>query len=103
MRENPLLDVMNRELASAGAGLVGNGDLLRGIELALLDINLGHETSAAIADALLARGIPFVFATDYGEGGPLAGQYPGVPVLNKPYDDGQLRQSFGTLLAEPVP
>ena len=31
MSENPLLDAMNRELASAGADLVGNGDVLRGI------------------------------------------------------------------------
>ena len=31
MSENPLLDAMNHELAAAGTGLVGNGDVLRGI------------------------------------------------------------------------
>lgn len=31
MKQNPLLEAMNRELADAGSGLVGNGDLLRGI------------------------------------------------------------------------
>jgi PAS domain S-box-containing protein len=31
VRDNPLLDVLNRELASAGDGLVGNGEVLRGI------------------------------------------------------------------------
>jgi light-regulated signal transduction histidine kinase (bacteriophytochrome) len=92
-------DVATASSAARALAIIEQGD----IELALLDINLGRETSAAIADALLARGVPFVFATGYGEGGPLAGRYPGVPVLNKPYDDGQLRQAFGALLAEAVP
>jgi len=32
---------------------------------AILDINLGGEMAFPVADALLARGVPFVFATGY--------------------------------------
>jgi hypothetical protein len=32
---------------------------------AILDINLGGEMAFPVADALMARGIPFIFATGY--------------------------------------
>jgi CheY-like chemotaxis protein len=35
------------------------------IDIACLDINLGGETSFAVADALAARGIPFVFVSTH--------------------------------------
>ena len=36
-------------------------------DVAVLDVNLSGETSFAIADRLLDLGLPFVFATGYGE------------------------------------
>jgi DNA-binding response OmpR family regulator len=36
------------------------------IDLAVLDINLGGGPGFTVADALKARGVPFVFATGYG-------------------------------------
>ena len=39
------------------------------IDAAVLDLNLGGVRSYPIADALTERGIPFVFATGYGEDG----------------------------------
>ena len=54
------------------------------LDLAILDINLGEERSYPIADALSARGIPFVFATGYGSKG-LDPAYRGFPVVQKPF------------------
>lgn len=52
---------------------------------AVLDLNLAGESSGAVADALAARGVPFVVATGYGAAG-LPQGHRGVPVLPKPYD-----------------
>jgi len=38
-------------------------------DLALLDVNIGHETIDPVADAIAARGLPFVFTTGYGRAG----------------------------------
>lgn len=40
-----------------------------GVDLALLDVNLGHETIDPVADALAAKGCPFVFTTGCGRAG----------------------------------
>ena len=53
-------------------------------EFAVLDLNLAGETSEPIADALLARGVPFVVASGYGASG-VPSKHAGVPVLAKPY------------------
>jgi light-regulated signal transduction histidine kinase (bacteriophytochrome) len=53
--------------------------------LALLDINLGDQTSFPIADRLLQAGIPFLFATGYGEQAQLPHQHAGRMVVQKPY------------------
>lgn len=54
-------------------------------DLALLDVNLGDETSFAIADRLAASNVPFVFATGYGEGIAQAHSHSDAPILQKPY------------------
>jgi light-regulated signal transduction histidine kinase (bacteriophytochrome) len=53
--------------------------------LALLDINLGEETSFAVAERLIERGIPFLFATGYGDQAQLPPAFMHVSVLQKPY------------------
>ena len=53
--------------------------------LALLDINLGQETSFAIAERLIERGIPFLFATGYGDQAQLPPAFAHISVLQKPY------------------
>lgn len=60
-------------------------------EAAVLDVNLGGEPVYAVADALLARGTPFVLATGYGEMGVAEG-YRAAPVLQKPFEQGELEQ-----------
>ncbi len=51
----------------------------------VLDLNLAGETSAPVADALAARGIPYVIATGYGVAGLPPGHKQAI-VLAKPYD-----------------
>ncbi len=53
-------------------------------DLAILDVNLNGEPISPVADALVARGVPFVFATGYGEHG-LPGPYRDRPTLKKPF------------------
>lgn len=53
--------------------------------LAMLDINLGDHMSFLVADRLLALGVPFLFATGYGEQAELPDQHKGRIVMQKPY------------------
>jgi CheY-like chemotaxis protein len=53
-------------------------------DLALLDVNLDGHQSFPVADILVARGIPFVFATGYGAAG-IAQAFRSRPVLVKPF------------------
>ena len=53
-------------------------------DLAILDVNLNGQTIAPVADALVARGKPFVFSTGYGEHG-LPEAHRGRPTLKKPF------------------
>lgn len=55
-------------------------------DVAVLDVNLGEETSQTVAEALVARGIPFVFATGYADAIVLPEGMGHVPLVRKPYD-----------------
>src|SRR5262249_477527 len=63
-----------RALERAGAEVIGPAPAVEAAldaleqtapDGAILDINLGGEMAFPVADALLARGVPFVFATGY--------------------------------------
>ena len=54
-------------------------------DAAVLDVNLGQETSLPIADELRAAGVPWIFATGYGEQLQLPPVHQGTPVIQKPY------------------
>jgi CheY-like chemotaxis protein len=66
-------------------------------DVAILDVHLQHESAYPVAEALIARGIPFVFATGYGERG-LPDTYRGRPVLQKPFAKDDLERVLKTLL-----
>ncbi|HWF78056.1 MAG TPA: response regulator [Caulobacteraceae bacterium] len=51
-------------------------------DVALLDVNLCGEPVYPVADALEARGVPFAFATGYGEGHDP--RFKDAPLLGKP-------------------
>lgn len=54
--------------------------------MAVLDINLRGETSVALADALSTRGVPFIFATGYGDQVHIPERFRHIPKVSKPYD-----------------
>ena len=66
--------------------------------IAMLDINLGDRTSFAVADELLRRGVPFLFATGYGEQAKLPQPHADRPVLQKPYTLENVAGALATLL-----
>lgn len=72
-------------LAAAGM-LVDRG----GFDVAVLDIRLGTESIAPLAERLLADGIPIVFLTGYGEIDVLPESLRALPRLAKPCDPDQL-------------
>ena len=56
------------------------------VDAAILDVNLGGETTFGVAQELARRGVPFAFATGYGQGVQLPPALSGtVPVIPKPY------------------
>ena len=88
-------------LHDAGAEVVGPattvGEALRliegvvhdgGLSAAVLEIDLAGEAAWPVADRLAALGVPFLFATGYGEGCDTGGH--AAPVLHKPFDPHQL-------------
>jgi len=70
------------------AGTVENALLLleaREIAFAVVDVDLGGESSEEVALVLTERGLPFLFATGYGDTVPVLQRFPAVPVLRKPF------------------
>lgn len=67
-------------------------------DLAMLDINLSGVKSYPVADALVARGVPFLFSTGYTSEATNA-DYPDRPILNKPYPFRKLSAVLTALLA----
>lgn len=64
-------------------------------DAAVLDVNLGDGSSAAIADLLAERRIPFILATGYGA---TTANAHNVPILQKPYMLRDLEQAFAQIL-----
>ena len=69
-----------------------------GFDLALLDVNVARERVFPVAEALAARGIPFAFASGYGEQG-IADSFKSRPLVGKPYDGVQLERALIAALA----
>ena len=84
-------------LQNAGCNVISAGHLEqaallareRDVDAAVLDVNLHGLRIYPVANALGARGIPFVFVTGYGKTD-LRALYPGCPVITKPYKDTDL-------------
>ncbi|MFB9950804.1 HWE histidine kinase domain-containing protein [Rhizobium puerariae] len=54
-------------------------------DVAILDVNLGSGTSLPIAEELIRRGVPFVFATGYSDKSIIPASF-SAPVVRKPYE-----------------
>jgi CheY-like chemotaxis protein len=74
---------------SRGLALAGDPDI--DLDGAILDVNLGGEKVYPVAEALAARGIPFIFSTGYGIAG-IAQDFSHIPAVAKPYDGSTLEK-----------
>jgi CheY-like chemotaxis protein len=81
------LEALDKTLAGTADSVAAALELVSagGIDAAILDVNLrGGEQSWAVADALAANGIPFVFATGGSQDG-LVEAHRDRPTLAKPF------------------
>jgi len=62
-------------------------------DVAILDVNLNGETIVPVAEALDARGMPFVFATGYADA-VLPEVFRNRPILKKPFQADGLNRSL---------
>jgi CheY-like chemotaxis protein len=69
----------------------------RAFDAALLDMNLNGDKSHDVAEALAARGVPFVFSTGY-SALDMRDDYRNRPVLKKPFPYEELVKIFKQLL-----
>lgn len=67
------------------------------LDAALLDVNVAGQEIFPVAEALKARGVPFVFSTGYGESG-LPEHWRGNPTVQKPFTEGAIRDALMTAL-----
>ncbi|KQW73489.1 histidine kinase [Phenylobacterium sp. Root77] len=67
------------------------------IDAAVLDANLNGLSVTPVAEALAARGVPFVFATGYGDSGAPMGF--DAPIIRKPYDVTQVAAAVAGLFS----
>ena len=65
--------------------------------LAVLDVNLGGERVYPVAEALEAKGVPFVFTTGYGKGG-IEPRWAARPVVQKPFNVEAMIEALRALL-----
>jgi CheY-like chemotaxis protein len=66
-------------------------------DAAVLDINLRGQAVFPVADALIERGIPFVFATGYDQSA-VPAPYLGVRRWEKPFEPAELAEALSELL-----
>ncbi len=102
--EDSMMIALDAQMMLVSAGLeveiAGNvADAVRALavtrfDLAVLDVNLSGETSFPVADALVAAGVPLVFATGYGETVSIPERFGEVTVLAKPYDENGLKRAL---------
>lgn len=93
-------EAMLQELGFAEVKVAASvGDALRLLDTgpvgcALLDVNLGQETSLPVAETLMARNIPFVFASGYCDAELLPEQFRHIAVVTKPYGEKRVREAL---------
>jgi DNA-binding NtrC family response regulator len=62
-------------------------------DVAILDVNLNGQPISPVVEVLLARGLPFVFATGYGQRG-VPEPYRQSPTLQKPFQSDALARAI---------
>ena len=93
--EHIVADALARGLRACGATIIGPAPTVATallmlttsarVDGALLDVNLRGIRAYDVADALIARGVPFIFTTGY-ETSMIPARYRDIPVVQKPFD-----------------
>lgn len=109
VEDEPLIAMMLEDFLEAlDKGVAGTVDTVAtaldrldagGIDGAIVDVNLRGEKSWAVADALDAAGIPFLFATG-GADDAIVERHRGRPVLTKPFTMDGVEKALAALTAE---
>ncbi|MBZ7922918.1 response regulator [Ensifer adhaerens] len=85
-------------LGIAEVTIAGNADQAmeilsrQGFDFAILDVSLDNHTSFGVADAMLARGMPFGFTSGYGDIELFPSHLRGIPRIDKPFNEWSLGQ-----------
>jgi DNA-binding LytR/AlgR family response regulator len=93
------LEAMLRELGGEVIGPFASLDRAtaaaraEGLDVALLDVNVGGRLVTPVADVLAERAIPFVFCTGYAAAS-LPAPHAAVPILMKPCQAQQLKEAL---------
>jgi CheY-like chemotaxis protein len=100
--EGMLTDLGHTVAAEAGSieealSLAKQGDF----DVAVLDVNLNNQPITPVAEALVKRGVPFVFASGYGQRG-VPEAFRQSPTLQKPFQIEALAQAIDAALAKAV-
>lgn len=92
------------EVAAVAASVDAALDALQagGIDCAMLDVNLGGTPSFPIAEALEARGIPYMFVTGY-DCAAIPAHFRPRHGLQKPFRLRDLQHALGLLQGTPLP
>lgn len=89
-----------RHLGASEVEIASNADeafaLLEAMDpgFMLLDVNLGMETSEMVARKAVERGIPFIFASGYGETASVLEHFDDPMIIQKPYDEDMIRRAI---------
>lgn len=103
VEDEPIVAMLVEDmLAGLGANVVGPaGQVGEAVEIArtaqfdvaVLDVKLGKESSAQVAEVLRQRAIPYVLATGF-DNPPLSEAEHGAPLLQKPYLQDDLERAL---------
>lgn len=98
--EDALRDLGAEVVTAASVARAREALALHRVDFAVLDFNLGKETSLPVADLLAERDIPFLFATGYGDRLDLPERFADVTLLKKPYSGAVLAQAIAPVLKD---
>ena len=107
VEDDPLIRLdLETSLAEFGAIVTAASDVSKALaaleasvlDFAVLDFELGAETSDPIAEAAQARNVPFLYLSGYSEHDERFGRWPGIRVLAKPLSAARIARGIQDLL-----